>query len=683
MSLAELREWKCKTCGEPLSLERAKDGVIECEFCASRFTLPKLTADQKVVSFLLQGEHDLDTGKFEDAYTAFFKASELDKTEPEAYFGMALAEFKVQYIKDEVNNRLQPICHEVTDKDFCDGANFLKALRYATEAQRAEYERKGEEINYIKDEFFKIAESGVKYDCFICVKVTDEHGGRTEDYKIADDIYFELKGKGYKPFFSERELGGVTGADYEARILYALKSAECMLVICLDEAYLRTKWVKNEYTRFLKLVNDEEKESDSIALVFGKKPIEKLAGKRGKIQGIDINTLTAIERIVAFVDAHTPEARKRREEQARRKNEEAEALKKKLAEQEEILKKQAEMFEQMQKQLLSQTAVAQAAHAPTPVPATDSFAKKLTCRSCGAPLNVSKAKNGVIECDYCFTSFVLPDLTADLSAERERKAKEEAERKAREKAEAEERARLERERKAREEAERKAREERERQEKLARDFEITDGVLIKYRGRDTKVVIPDGVTIIGESAFRDCGGLTSIVIPNGVTSIEKRAFSECSELTSIVIPNSVTSIGMFAFNGCDRLTSIIIPNGVRDICSGTFNCCFSLTSITIPSSVTNIDGSAFYSCSGLKSLIIPNGVTSVGESAFKFCSSLTSIVIPNSVASIGSYAFEHCDKLQTIYCRADKKPNGWDKDWNKKEIGLFGGRHNVVWGYKG
>ena len=63
-----------------------------------------------------------------------------------------------------------------------------------------------------------------------------------------------------------------------------------------------------------------------------------------------------------------------------------------------------------------------------------------------------------------------------------------------------------------------------------------------------KVVIEDGVTSIGNSAFFYCTSLTSITIPNSVTSIEPYAFYNCNSLTSITIPNSVTSIGNFAFS---------------------------------------------------------------------------------------------------------------------------------------
>ena len=70
-----------------------------------------------------------------------------------------------------------------------------------------------------------------------------------------------------------------------------------------------------------------------------------------------------------------------------------------------------------------------------------------------------------------------------------------------------------------------------------------------------KVVIQEGVTSIGMSAFNDCDSLTSITIPESVTSIGNYAFESCGKLASITIPKSVTSIGAYAFSGTPWLTN--------------------------------------------------------------------------------------------------------------------------------
>lgn len=178
-------------------------------------------------------------------------------------------------------------------------------------------------------------------------------------------------------------------------------------------------------------------------------------------------------------------------------------------------------------------------------------------------------------------------------------------------------------------------------------FEIENGVLKKYTEESgvTEVVIPEGVTSIGESAFQRCSSLESIAIPDGVTSIGYWAFVGCGDLKSIVLPGSIMSIGNWAFRFCSSLASITLPEGVTSIGYGVFCDCSSLVSVTLPDGVTSIGESAFEKCGSLASITLPDSVTSIGEEAFWKCSSLASITIPDSVTSIGARAFAGCKKL--------------------------------------
>ena len=164
----------------------------------------------------------------------------------------------------------------------------------------------------------------------------------------------------------------------------------------------------------------------------------------------------------------------------------------------------------------------------------------------------------------------------------------------------------------------------------------------------SRIVIPEGVTFIGESAFRGCSSLTEITIPEGVTSIRESTFYGCSSLTSINIPDGVTSIGGEAFSGCSALTNITIPDSVTSIGQYAFRDCSALTSINIPEGVTSIGGYAFRGCSALTSINIPEGVTSIETETFSGCSGLTNITIPDGVISIGTQAFRGCSALTNI-----------------------------------
>ncbi len=163
-----------------------------------------------------------------------------------------------------------------------------------------------------------------------------------------------------------------------------------------------------------------------------------------------------------------------------------------------------------------------------------------------------------------------------------------------------------------------------------------------------KVVIEDGVTYIGHSAFSECNNLLSVEIPPSVTSISNKAFFECSSLTSVEIPSSVTSIGISAFSGCSSLKSIKISSGVTSIGDSAFYRCSSLTSVEIPSSVINIGSVAFSECSNLKIVKISSGVTNIKSWAFSRCSNLMSVEIPSSIVSMERGVFFKCSNLISV-----------------------------------
>jgi hypothetical protein len=159
--------------------------------------------------------------------------------------------------------------------------------------------------------------------------------------------------------------------------------------------------------------------------------------------------------------------------------------------------------------------------------------------------------------------------------------------------------------------------------------------------RNLDVIIPNGVTSIGTSAFQNCTGLTSIEIPSGVTSIGNNAFQNCTGLTSIELPSGVTSIGNSAFQNCTGLTSIEIPSGVTTIGDSAFQNCTGLTSIEIPNSVTASGNNAFQNCTGLTRVKLSNSQSAIGQRLFYLCSNLHDIEIPESVGSIGTKAFDN------------------------------------------
>ena len=158
------------------------------------------------------------------------------------------------------------------------------------------------------------------------------------------------------------------------------------------------------------------------------------------------------------------------------------------------------------------------------------------------------------------------------------------------------------------------------------------------------------------TAFSGTSCTGAVAIPEGLTSIGDEAFKNATGLTSITIPASVTSIGGGAFDGSGVQTVAIAPNSqMTSIGSYAFIAARSLSYIAIPSSVTSIDGAAFMYTDSLSSITIPSSVTSIGMYAFHE-SGLTSITIPANVTSIGGHAFRGSSALASVTFLGDTEP---------------------------
>lgn len=181
-----------------------------------------------------------------------------------------------------------------------------------------------------------------------------------------------------------------------------------------------------------------------------------------------------------------------------------------------------------------------------------------------------------------------------------------------------------------------------------KDFYIEGNTLIKYKGNDEHVIVPDGVKIIGRQAFTCRSTLLSVVLPEGVVSIGEQAFDSCYNLEKVVIPSTVTLIDKSAFASCRSLESVVIPNGVPYIAIKTFIGCTSLKSVTLPDSITAIGEYAFNRCYRLSEITIGDNVTEIGEDAFSYCRSMKALSLGKGIDSIKWNTFAYCDSLEKI-----------------------------------
>ncbi|MBR3043400.1 MAG: leucine-rich repeat domain-containing protein [Oscillospiraceae bacterium] len=147
------------------------------------------------------------------------------------------------------------------------------------------------------------------------------------------------------------------------------------------------------------------------------------------------------------------------------------------------------------------------------------------------------------------------------------------------------------------------------------DLDIEYGVLRRYKGKSSYVILPDSIKEIGSNAFLSARNLRSVVLPESITKIGAQAFSECRSLFKLQIPDTVTLIGKGAFSSCKALTEITIPNGVQTVAADTFWGCTALKSVQFPPTLLRIESHAFYGCTALMSAGVP-AAAAVADDAF-------------------------------------------------------------------
>ena len=201
-------------------------------------------------------------------------------------------------------------------------------------------------------------------------------------------------------------------------------------------------------------------------------------------------------------------------------------------------------------------------------------------------------------------------------------------------------------------------------------FQTEGTVLTKYTGPAGPVEIPEGITVIGDSAFWEQKNITSVTMPDSVTEIQSHAFYGCSDLYTVRFSQNLRSIHAHAFDACVNLKSVEIPESVMLLGNLAFVDCHNLSRVKVSEALVYNSPRCFAGCRKLADekgfvilhnvicdyygpggdVVIPDGIIIVAPWAFYSIDDskrLTSVVIPGSVKTIGDSACLS-DKLTSV-----------------------------------
>lgn len=290
--------FKCKMCGGDLNITEA-DKVVECEYCGTTQTVPSADNEKKMTLFnranrlRLKNEFDKAAALYEQLIAEF-------PEEAEAYWGLCLCNWGIEYVDDPATGEKKPTCHRASFESLMKDENYLLAMEYADVTAQRVYRREAQEIDRLNDAILSVSRNEKPYDVFICYKEkTDENGMRTHDSVLAQDIYDALTANGLKVFFSRISLEDKLGRQYEPYIFAALNSAKVMLAIGTKYEYFQAAWVKNEWSRFLRLAAKDR--SKVLIPCFCDMDPDDLPDEFKGLQAQDLGKLGAVQDLVRGV----------------------------------------------------------------------------------------------------------------------------------------------------------------------------------------------------------------------------------------------------------------------------------------------------------------------------------------------------------------------------------------------
>lgn len=192
------------------------------------------------------------------------------------------------------------------------------------------------------------------------------------------------------------------------------------------------------------------------------------------------------------------------------------------------------------------------------------------------------------------------------------------------------------------------------------------------------IVIPEGVALIGDEAFRKCLMLKDVSLPSTLTNIGNHCFHNCANLENITLPEGLASLGYYAFGDtkireivipdgihiinerafseCVHLESVILSDNLEEICNYAFCDCAKLKSIMFPKSLNKIGVEAFCR-TGLERVILPEGLQELGKGVFAGSSNIIDITMPSTLHKCGDAIFNICSSLQSVTCLSIVPPS--------------------------
>lgn len=239
---------KCSICGGDI-MKKGDVGV--CESCGRKVPLADLGDDR-----LIENRNRANEARMRQDYSAAERAwSRIAADEPdsaEAHWNLLLSRYGIDYIWEDLTGEFYPTMNRVRWECFTDDPDYRAAVQYADENGLVYYMEEGKRLEELRERLLTLVKDEPGYDVFLCACDSAAADG---DY--AAEIHKELSAKGLRVFYGREALAGIPKTEQEPYIFSALYTSRVMVLFASAAEQLSDVSVKNEWSRFLSLMEQD------------------------------------------------------------------------------------------------------------------------------------------------------------------------------------------------------------------------------------------------------------------------------------------------------------------------------------------------------------------------------------------------------------------------------------------
>lgn len=301
---------KCKACGGTVVPLQNNPRYYKCEYCGSVTTT---MTDRETVR-LERAFCKLRDGDFDDAEDDFADIIAMSPDCYEAYWGRLLARYGIIYVVDGETGKKIPTLNKMAKSAFLSDTDYIKAMQKSPTEIGLSYAQQGSAIDRILSGQIEVAGREKPYDIFICYKESDRENGvnRTRDSYECSELYVYLTGLGYRVFYARETLRSYISEDYEPYIYNALMTAKVMIVYSTQAEYVKATWVRNEWSRYIKMMDAKSKQPNSLIFAVSGMAVEQAPSVLASKQSLDasartfyIDITSHIKKVIASTNKQT------------------------------------------------------------------------------------------------------------------------------------------------------------------------------------------------------------------------------------------------------------------------------------------------------------------------------------------------------------------------------------------